>query len=59
MIDQKREEISEKQGPDDSDKGDFLTILLTDDVFKDKDVMIVDECLTFLVAATLTTTLMI
>eukprot|EP00347_Sterkiella_histriomuscorum_P011321 403372900 len=34
---------------------DFLTLLLTDDLFKDDESLIVDECCTFLFAATQTT----
>jgi cytochrome P450 len=34
------------------DKGDLLSILLNDDLFKNDDKMIIDECLTFFFAAT-------
>eukprot|EP00347_Sterkiella_histriomuscorum_P002040 403369704 len=34
---------------------DFLTLLVTDDLFKDDESLIVDECCTFLFAATQTT----
>jgi cytochrome P450 len=40
-------------------KGDFLTLMLTDELFKGKDDYMVDECLTFMLAATMTTTLLI
>jgi len=33
-------------------KSDFLTILLHDDLFKDNDKMMIDECATFFVAGT-------
>jgi hypothetical protein len=33
-------------------KGDFLTILLQDDFFKNDEKMMIDECVTFLLAAT-------
>jgi cytochrome P450 len=33
-------------------KGDFLTILLQDDLFKNDEKMMIDECVTFLLAAT-------
>ena len=37
-----------------SDKGDFLTILLTDPHFKDNNKRIIDECLTFFFAGSQT-----
>ena len=36
--------------------GDFLTMLLEDELFQDKEELIVDECLTFMLAASQTTT---
>mmetsp|Transcript_30638 Transcript_30638/g.30113 ORF Transcript_30638/g.30113 Transcript_30638/m.30113 type:complete len:229 (+) Transcript_30638:599-1285(+) len=39
------------------DKGDLLHILLTDDLFKTDDKMIVDECLTFFFAASQTSSM--
>jgi len=33
------------------DRGDLLTILLEDDLFKNDNKMIIDECLTFFFAA--------
>lgn len=45
--------------PSFKNKGDFLTLLLSDDLFKDKDDYMVDECLTFMLAATMTTTMLI
>ncbi len=56
MIVNRREEI---KSPSFKSKGDFLTLLLTDDLFKDKDDYMVDECLTFMLAATMTTTMLI
>ena len=40
-------------------KGDFLSILLEDDLFMKDETMIVDECATFMAAATQTTSLLI
>jgi cytochrome P450 len=40
-----------------TDKGDLLSILLSDDLFKDDDKMIIDECLTFFFAATQTSSM--
>jgi cytochrome P450 len=34
------------------EKGDLLSILLNDELFKNDDKMIIDECLTFFFAAT-------
>jgi len=36
-----------------------LTLLLSDNLFKDKEDYMVDECLTFMLAATMTTTMLI
>ena len=36
------------------DRGDFLTILLTDEVTRDDDTLILDECLTFFFAGSQT-----
>ena len=36
-----------------------MTILLTDDLFKNDEAMMIDECMTFIGAATQTTTLLI
>ena len=33
-------------------KGDFLTLLLNDEIFKDQDDLIVDECIAFMFAST-------
>lgn len=40
-------------------KGDFLTMLLQDELFKGQDEYIVDECLTFMAAASQTTTMLV
>jgi cytochrome P450 len=32
------------------DKGDLLSILLVDELFKDNEEMIIDECITFFTA---------
>jgi len=39
--------------------GDFLTLMLNDELFAGKEEYIIDECLTFMLAATMTTTLLI
>ena len=36
--------------PDFIDRGDLLTILLKDDLFKNKDSNIIDECILFFLA---------
>ena len=46
-----------KEGLINEDKGDLLSILLSDDLFKNDDKMIVDECLTFFFAATQTSSM--
>ena len=56
MIENRRQEMKK---PSFKNKGDFLTLLLTDDLFKDKNDYMVDECLTFMLAATMTTTMLI
>lgn len=38
--------------PDFKSNGDFITMLLTDELFAGKDEEIADECMTFLGAAT-------
>lgn len=40
-------------------KGDFLTMLLEDELFKHQEEYMVDECLSFMLAGTQTTTLLI
>jgi cytochrome P450 len=39
--------------------GDFLSLMLNDELFAGKDEYIIDECLTFMLAATMTTTMLI
>lgn len=56
MINERRAEL---KNPNFNKKDDFLTILLTDELFSNDDQMMVDECITFLMAATQTTTLLI
>ena len=56
MVAERRLELAD---PNYQKKDDFLTILLTDELFINNDTMIVDECITFLGAATQTTTLLI
>jgi len=48
IIDDRRKAI--EQNPELAKAGDFLTILLVDEHFKDRTVRIVDECLTFFFA---------
>ena len=55
-MNQRRQEMS---NPKFNNKGDFLTILLSDDLFKNSEAYIIDECLTFMLAATMTTTMLI
>jgi len=50
---QKRKQMLKKD-PSLASKGDFLTILLTDDHFKDNDERILDECFTFFFAGSQT-----
>lgn len=56
MISQRRAELLD---PNCSKKEDFLTLLLSDDLFKDNDKMIIDQCITFITAGTQTTTVLI
>ncbi len=39
------------------EKGDLLSILLTDDLFKHDDTLIIDECITFFFAAAQTSSM--
>jgi len=45
--------------PDYTDKGDLLSILLSDDQFKNDNQMIIDECLTFFFAGSQTSAITI
>ena len=56
MIEMRRKQL---QDPTYKNNGDFLTLLINDEVFKDQDSYIVDECLTFMLAGTMTNTLML
>jgi cytochrome P450 len=38
---------------------DFLSLMLNDELFAGNDEYVIDECLTFMLAATMTTTLLI
>jgi cytochrome P450 len=48
---QKRKLCSEKEL---AEKGDFLSIILTDELFKNDEKSIIDECLTFFFAGSQT-----
>lgn len=52
IVDKRRQAI--KRDPKLAEAGDFLTILLTDDLFKDDNKRIVDEALTFFFAGSQT-----
>ena len=52
IVDKRRQAI--KEDPKLSSAGDFLTILLVDEHFKDRNLRIVDECLTFFLAGSQT-----
>ena len=54
---QKRKKEMEKAGW--QSKGDFLSILLQDELFKDNEEVMIDECITFMFAATQTTSILI
>jgi cytochrome P450 len=51
LIDKRREEM---KSPEFKSKDDFLTLLLQDDLFKDNDTFIREECATFMLAASQT-----
>jgi len=55
VVQKRREEI--KKDPESLNRGDLLTILLTDELFMADDKMIIDECLTFFFAATQTSSM--
>ena len=48
VVQKRRQQIA--NGLNTSDSGDLLTILLTDDLFKNDERLIIDECLTFFFA---------
>lgn len=53
LIKERREEIKEDKHFLEN-HSDFLTILLCDELFAESDEMIVDECVTFMLAGTMT-----
>ncbi len=55
LVRERRKEI--EQGID-LERGDFLTILLNDDLFKDNESIMVDECITFMRAGITTSSTM-
>ncbi len=55
FINKRREQMSES---DYVDQGDFLSMLLKDELFNIQDELMIDECLTFMIAATMTTALL-
>jgi cytochrome P450 len=52
LVAKRRKELA--QGKTDLMEGCLLSILLNDDLFKNDDTMIIDECLTFFFAGTQT-----
>jgi cytochrome P450 len=56
ILDKKKEAEKDKSL---LEKGDLMTILLSDDLFKDDIEMIIDECLTFFLAGTQTTSALV
>ena len=54
IINQRREEMKRA---DFKDKGDLLSTLLNEELYKSDDAMIVDECITFFFAGTQTTSI--
>ena len=48
MIDERRKEIVDD--PSLVSRGDFLTLLVSDEHFKNRDIRVLDECLTFFFA---------
>jgi cytochrome P450 len=50
---------SEMSSPDFINRGDFLTLMLNDDLFKGQEQYMIDESLTFMLAGTMTTTMLI
>ena len=46
-----------KRQPELASEGDFLTILLIDEHFKDRTLRIIDECLTFFFAGSQTSSI--
>lgn len=56
LVDERRAQMTK---PDYTSKGDLLHLLLTVDIFKDNDVLIIDECVAFMIASTNATSLLI
>lgn len=56
MINERREQMKQK---DFVSGGDFLTILLMDDLFMENEEYMVDECVGFMLASTTTTTILL
>ena len=56
LVDERRLAMTK---PGFANKGDFLNMLLTVDTFKNNDVMILDECVAFMIASTNATSLLI
>ena len=52
MIEKRQKEI--EKDPSLKEKGDFLTILLCDPHFKNREMRVIDECLTFFFAGSQT-----
>jgi len=48
-----------EMNPLEKEKGDLMTILISDEIFKDDIEMIIDECLTFFMAGTQTTSALV
>mmetsp|Transcript_30476 Transcript_30476/g.29857 ORF Transcript_30476/g.29857 Transcript_30476/m.29857 type:complete len:111 (+) Transcript_30476:363-695(+) len=53
LVLEKKEKLEKNSA--EAEKGDLMTILLSDDIFKDDIEMTLDECLTFFAAGTQTT----
>ncbi len=56
LVDERRIEMTQ---PNFTNKGDLLNLLLTEDIFKNNDTLILDECVAFLIASTNATSLLI
>jgi len=50
LVDEKRAKI--RENPMEAQRGDLMTILIQDELFKDDVEMIIDECFTFFLAGT-------
>ena len=56
MIATRREQMKD---PEFVNKGDFLTMMIEDELFKSTEEYIIDECITMMLAGTATTTLLL